>query len=334
MKRISLQSGHVPPRRLSKLINLLCVLSITGALSFLLYYHVIQSAISEHAMDKYRDLYHTSTERLVTNDITEEPELESEAETLPGSGTLASLQSSNPDIQGWITIPGTNIDYPVIQAADSDRQSYYLAHNPDGTADKNGSLIIDYRTPLSSTSRNIVINGHNMKSTGLMFRELINYNSLDFYQQHPVLTFHTASGNDQWKIFALIKTNNNENHGARFIYYRDDFASDFDFLEFIYQLELRSIYSYPVSVNENDTLLILSTCTYEMDDMRLLVVARRIRSGESTDVDTASSFEKKYVLYPDAWYDLYTATRPEVTSFKDAYRAGELTWYDGTISFH
>lgn len=319
----------------TRIVSAICILLMIGALLFLLYYHVIQPALSNQATDKYREIYHSSlldteaasevSKEVNAPDVTEPP-----SESLIADGnTIAKLQKYNPDIMGWITVPGTNIDYPVVQALDSERQSYYLTHNIDGKEDKNGSLLIDYRTPLTDSSRNIVINGHNMKSTGLMFRELINYNELDFYRKNPVITFNTATSDSQWKIFALIKTNNNEKHGPLFTYYRDDFTSDNDFLEFVYQLELRSIYSYPVTVNEHDTLLILSTCTYEMDDMRLLIVARRLRPGEDAVVDTDRACEKECILYPDAWYDLYTATRPEISSFTDAYNTGSLSWYDG-----
>ena len=82
-------------------------------------------------------------------------------------------------------------------------------------------------------------------------------------------------------------------------------------------------------LNEQDKLLLLSTCTDEMSDMRLVIAARKVRDSEDTSVDTSLASTKKGVLYPDAWYNLYGGTRPNVTSFAESYSAGEISWYDG-----
>ena len=351
MKKTHHFHSKIKQKKKVDIFSLICLLLIAGAVLFLLYYHVLQPYLSNQATDRYRNIYHaevSNTEDSGSNRADNE-NLNTEStedSSLTDASVDASMNTSsasvlrfqelsdyNPDICAWITIPGTNIDYPVVQSTDADDMAYYLTHNLDGGEDKNGSLLIDYRTPLQKNSKNTVINGHNMKSTGLMFRDLVNYNKLSFYQENPIINLDSIYGNSQWKIFALIKTNNNEKHGERFLYFRDDFTSDMNFMDFVYQLEVRSIYSCPVMINENDSLLILSTCTYELDDMRLLVVARKVRANESTKIDTSDSYVKDEVLYPDAWYDTFPGTRPDVTSFEEAYNAGELTWYDGSL-FH
>ncbi len=328
-------------RRHTRYISIICILLIIGALFFLLHYHFIQPYLSEQATDKYRNIYH-STENTDTKDISKDTETKSTASTiitekvvtqetkiLTSHLTWDELSTFNEDICGWLTIPNTNIDYPVVQSSDESNSNYYLTHNLDGGEDKNGCLFADYRTQVGENPKNIVINGHNMKSTGLMFHDLSNYNDLAFYEENPIFTFNTRSGDNQWKIFALIKTNNNKAHGIRFDYFQSDFASELEFLNFVYQLELRSIYSYPVTVNENDQILILSTCTYEMNDMRLLVVARKVRDGEGTEVDTSKAYQKSEILYPDAWYDSHSTIRPEETSFEEELEVGNVPWYDG-----
>lgn len=322
-----------------KTVSVICILVIAGALLFLLYYHVIQPYLSERATDKYRDLYHAeeiTTEAEVEN-VTQESdesqmseEVSTEAVKPDNAERFAALINYNNDIRGWITVPGTNIDYPVVFATE-DKTDYYLTHNVDGEEDKNGALFIDYRTELTENSKVVLINGHNMKSTGLMFHELKEYKTLSFYQENPVFTFDTVYGDGEYKIISLIKTNNNESHGERFNFYKTDFADDTEFMEYVYQLKLRSMFECPVNVNEDDSLLLLATCTWDMDDMRFIVVARKVREGEDTTVDTALAFKRDAVLYPDAWYDRYGGTRPNVTSFTEAHNAGEITWYDGKI---
>lgn len=315
-----------------KAVRIICIVAICGALLFLLYYHLIQPYFSERTTDRYRDLYHDTTEdESASQEDTEQTQGETQDyDAEEYSDRFKALINYNADIRGWINIPGTNIDYPVVQARE-DTTDYYLTHNVDGEVDKNGTLFIDYRTVLSKDSKSIVINGHNMKSTGLMFHELIDYKTFEFYQQNPVITFDTVYGDAQWKIISLIKTNNNESQGERFNFFKTDFTSDEDFMEYVYQLELRSLYNCPVTVNEDDQLLILSTCTWEMDDMRFLIVARKVRDGEDASVDTSQAEVKKAVLYPDAWYSKYGGERPEVSDFKTAYSNGQITWYDGTL---
>lgn len=256
------------------------------------------------------------------------PVTEAAPPEFPNYAKFESLTERNPDICGWLTIPGTNIDYPVVAATQSTTE-HYLTHNIDGDTDNNGTLFLDYRTALYPNAQSLVINGHNMTSTGLMFHELEKYKRMEFYQENPTFTFDTLYSDGQWKIFSVFLTNNKENHGERFHYFRNNFSSEEDFLEFLYQLELRSLYECPVTLNEEDTLLLLSTCTDEMSDMRLVVAARKVREEEALTVDTSLAGTKKGVLYPDAWYDLYGGVRPKVTSFAESYSAGEITWYDG-----
>lgn len=333
--------SNIRQRRRIRYISLICILLIVGALVFLLYYHIIQPYQSERTTDKYRNIYHY-TEDTGTNETSEDTGTKNNTSTiindtvvtqetkiLTSHLTWDELATYNEDICGWITMPNTNIDYPVVQSSDEQNSNYYLTHNLDGDEDKNGCLFADYRTQVGENPKNIVINGHNMKSTGLMFHDLANYNDLDFYKDNPVFTFNTPLEDAQWKIFALIKTNNNKDHGIRFDYFQNDFATELEFLNFVYQLELRSIYSYPVTVNEDDQILILSTCTYEMNDMRLLVVARKVRDGESTEVDTSKAYQKTEILYPDAWYNSHSTIRPEETSFEEELEVGNVPWYDG-----
>ena len=56
-------------------------------------------------------------------------------------------------------------------------------------------------------------------------------------------------------------------------------------MRWVEEFRSRSIYDIPVDVEVGDNLLTLSTCYYEKDDQRLVVVARRVRDGESSEVD-------------------------------------------------
>ncbi|NLL92318.1 MAG: class B sortase [Ruminococcaceae bacterium] len=87
----------------------------------------------------------------------------------PNNSYLETLKSLNPDIVGWIEIPGTQIDYPVVE---TDNNYYYMTHDVLGERSRNGAVFVDYRTDFI-TSDKVIIYGHGMKN-GNMFHD-INY---------------------------------------------------------------------------------------------------------------------------------------------------------------
>lgn len=82
-------------------------------------------------------------------------------------------------------------------------------------------------------------------------------------------------------------------------------ANEGDFNLYIQSVLRRSLFNLPVDVQYGDKLLTLSTCTYEFSEARFVVVARKVREGESTEVDTASAVVNSNPLMPDVWYELY-----------------------------
>lgn len=239
---------------------------------------------------------------------------------------FSKLLEVNSDTIGWITIPNTPIDYVVVKPLEDKDPEYYLYRDFYGNDSKYGTVFMDYRSTLES--KNIILHGHHMQD-GRMFAGLTNFTDLDFYKSNPTFTFNTIYNKDKWKIISVFKTNTLEEQGEFFNYLRGDFTTDYDFLNFIYELKVRSIIDCPVDINENDTIVTLSTCAYDFDDYRLVVVARKIRDGEDSNVDISSASYNPNPLYPDIYYKTYGGTAPEVTTFQDAYNNGEITWYDG-----
>ena len=93
----------------------------------------------------------------------------------------------------------------------------------------------------------------------------------------------------------------------------------------------RSIIDTPVTVNEDDQLITLSTCTYEFENFRTAVIARKVRPGEDSTVDVDSASANSDMLWPDVYYRTYGGTKPEDKSFAQAYENGEISWYDGDL---
>lgn len=238
------------------------------------------------------------------------------------------LLEVNPDVKGWLTVPNTNIDYVVMQSTVDDFE-FYLNKNLFRQEDKAGSLFLDYKSSVEKNTRNLVIHGHNMTSTKNMFHYLPEYKELEFYKEHPALTFDTIYQKGQWKVFAVIVTNGSNEKEELFNYTKSKFTDRSDFLNFIYQIKVRSILDIDtVDINENDQILTLSTCSYELLDYRTVVFARKIREGETTTVAVDSVTKNPSPLYPNSWYDHYGGSTPELEkTFEDAFEKGKIKWY-------
>ena len=115
---------------------------------------------------------------------------------------LRSLQSKYPNVRGWLTIPESGIDYPVLQSNVEDPE-YYLRRDYRGNYDINGSLFLQADCILGE-SGNLTIYGHNMNS-GAMFGNLDQYASYEYWKAHPSVFFQTPEGMEEYQIAAVLK---------------------------------------------------------------------------------------------------------------------------------
>ena len=123
-------------------------------------------------------------------------------ETEVSAVDLRSLQSQYPDVRGWLTIPESGIDYPVLQSSPEEPE-YYLRRDYRGNYDINGSLFLQADCILGE-SGNLTIYGHNMNS-GAMFGNLDQYASYDYWKAHPRVFFQTPGGMEEYQIAAVLK---------------------------------------------------------------------------------------------------------------------------------
>lgn len=239
-----------------------------------------------------------------------------------------SLLDVNKDVKGWITIPNSDIDYVVLQSSEDDPE-YYLNHNMFYKEDKAGSLFLDIKSSVEDQTKNIVIHGHNMTSTDNMFHRLLEYKNLDYYKERPVFQFDNIYEPGQWKIFSIFITNGSSKKEELFDYTRTSFRNDSDFLNFIYQLRIRSLFNMDtIDLNEDDTIVTLSTCSYEVKDYRTVIVARKLRDEESLEVDVDNVIINPEPLYPYTFYYRYGGKAPKLTeTFEEALEKGEIKWY-------
>jgi sortase B len=166
----------------------------------------------------------------------------------------------------------------VVQSGNGD-PNYYLDKDLNLDYSKAGTLFIDEHSSIENKTQNIVIHGHNMVSTvEKMFHFMLKYKRKSYYQEHPLITFDSIYNTGEWKVFAVFITNGSSKKEPLFDYTRSTFTGSSDFLNFLYQIKIRSVLNIDdVDLNENDQLLMLSTCSYEADNYRTVVVARKVR---------------------------------------------------------
>lgn len=183
------------------------------------------------------------------------------------------LQAINEDIIGWITIEGTKIDYPVLQAEDN---KYYLDRNYRKEHSRAGSIFMDYRNDYASLQdKNIILYGHRMKDD-TMFNQLKKYVDKEFFDSHSIVYFDTLYDRYDAEIFAVYRTTTD------FDYIKTNFESDEEFQEFLNIIEEKSLHKTDVEVTKDDTILTLSTCDYMLDpDKGRLVVHAKIVDRKS-----------------------------------------------------
>lgn len=227
---------------------------------------------------------------------------------------FAALWELNNDTVGWISIEGTDLDYPVVQTTDNTK---YYRTNFEGEYSEHAVPFVDAQADLKKPSENLIIYGHNIRTDGQMFNILKGYTKLDFYQQHPVIDFNSVYHKGKYKIISVFYTNTLSDHGKIFPYHEFINAqSNQETQNYIDDVLVRSIINTGVDVLPSDELLTLSTCTYEFKDARYVVVARKVRKGENDSVDTSKAQMNPNPLYPDVWYQLFGGTRPDESQLK------------------
>jgi len=185
---------------------------------------------------------------------------------------IIDLQNEvNTDITGWLSIPGTKIDYPFVTAADN---SYYLRRDIYGNYALAGSLFMDYRCLKNFDGFNSIIYGHNMKN-GSMFGELSLFADEGFFEKNKFGTIYLKNNTYALEIFAYIVINSDD----EIIYNPYVSITDAERREYFeYVKKIARNYREPQTVEnagKDMKIATLSTClnTIGSNDIRIILLA-------------------------------------------------------------
>ena len=180
----------------------------------------------------------------------EEPSLDAYATQL-SQLNMAGLQEKNPEVIGWIMVPGTHISHPILH---TNNNNTYLTTAWDGTYSRAGSIFLETRNQADFNDYNTIIYGHNMRN-GAMFADLHLYKDAAFRDENPYVYIAYEGGIRKYEIFSgyeaavvsdtyrLVFSDLEQQHAALISYVH------------------RSQWESPVIPSPEDPVLTLSTCT-------------------------------------------------------------------------
>ena len=184
------------------------------------------------------------------------------------------LFKKNKDLVGWLTIEGTDVDYPVMQT-NVKHPDYYLHHNFDKEEDDSGSLFLDARNDFVNRDTNLIIYGHNMRN-GTMFGSLKNYMDQDYFKAHKKIRFDTIYEKVHYSIVAVCLSKVNYEDDYTFRYYNFiNAGNEDDFNAYLANIQQLTVFDQKIDISYGDELLTLSTCNNYTEDGRLFLVAKK-----------------------------------------------------------
>ena len=175
---------------------------------------------------------------------------------------LKELKSENPDTIAWIEIPGTGIDYPVMQ---SETNSYYLRRTFNRQYNITGSIFADYKNSPDFDDPNTVIYGHNMRD-GSMFYDMSLFMDKNFYEDHDKIVITLDNRILEYTVFSIYETQKDYDYRS----------PEFDKLSFeskLSEFREKSLIESEVVLSNKSKIITLSTCSYTFKDARLALHA-------------------------------------------------------------
>jgi len=197
------------------------------------------------------------------SESTAEPVTEPPGPTLPLMD-FSDLLAMNHEVIGRLVIEGIGLDEPVVQGTDN---GYYLTRTPERKEHKNGSLFLDYRVSKDFSNFNSVIYGH-YRSTGEMFGKLKQLRGQATFDRVPEGMLYTLERTYRLEIFASVLT------PATSAFYHYVFLGEKSREAHLEMIHENAVCYRDIGVTADDRLLVLSTCSYEYEDARTVIVAR------------------------------------------------------------
>ena len=182
--------------------------------------------------------------------------------TAPPRHDLAALQSENPDCVGWLTIPDTSVDYPIVWTPND--PEHYLRRDFYDSYASGGTPFLDGRNEAQAKGQNLIVYGHNMLD-GTMFKPVLQYLTPNFRQTHQDIYLELNGAQYHYQVIASLETSSRS-----LVYTYTDLSGAAEMEDFrAALLEETGVGAIP----QAEGYLTLSTCNNQGGDSRVLVIA-------------------------------------------------------------
>ncbi len=180
---------------------------------------------------------------------------------------FTKLKEENSDTVGWISVNGTNINYPFVQTTNN---TYYLTKDFNKNYNSAGWVFLDYRNNIKNFDQNTIIYAHG-RVDGTMFGSLKNIMKSNWYSNlnNHIVKLSSLYQNTLWQVFSVYKIPTTND------YIKTSFSGDLEYIEFLNLIQGRSEYTFDVVLNASDKILTLSTCYQENE--RVVLHAKLIK---------------------------------------------------------
>jgi len=290
--RKGIKEGKASGKGKYRVLQIMCGMVFAGCMGWL----AVRAALLGHAkmqIDDLREAYIVE-EADTPESAMETPGSEPGSESVPTSTPepdpleeydvpkkqidFAGLKKENPHIYAWISIPGTDIDSPVLQHPEE--LDYYLTHNVDGSKGKPGSIYSQLMNSRDWTDKHTILYGHN-EQKGTVFGDLHLYEDPEFFAEHSFIYIYTEEKILVYQIFAAHE------HSNGHLLMTEDISTDE-----AYEAYLQGIFE-PEGINDNydeemrekldadSRILTLSTCITNRWTRRWLVQAVLVAEGDA-----------------------------------------------------
>lgn len=317
-KKKSFREAFIPSRNdskkeiFSKVFSLFCLLVLIVCIVILAvyFYHQFEAKQNNANISVIYDRAQKENggNAVQTVPVHDEDVPKEERAPLVNTAAADEMLAINPDYVGYIYIPDV-MKEAVVQYTDNE---YYLDHNFYGQTRSCGTVFADYRNNVNDyadlQSDNIILYGHNQRD-GTMFGNMDYYKwNYKYWLQNPFIYFDNKYGSSTYVIISSFVVNTEPEHdnGNVFDYNNFiDFRADGKYTaeEFIKEITERSHFITGLDVDGDDKFLTLSTCAYEWEPARHVIIARKLRDGETTDnIDTTSFTVNPNPKWPAVYY--------------------------------
>lgn len=184
-----------------------------------------------------------------------------------------ALYELNNDLFGWISIDGTDLNYPVMKTPDD--EEFYLRRGYDKKYSRSGVPFLDKDCTVEG--KNFIVYGHNMFN-GTMFSLLESYSEEAFWKEHPTISFDTLYEEGEYQVVSAFYSRvfyQYETNVFRYYDY-DDLYDPQDYADYVAWMTKQALYDTGVKIEEDDQLLTLITCSYGSEHERFIVLARKV----------------------------------------------------------